>query len=170
MGSLPNTASASERDYSLRAAGKTVQWTELFARRMLQEMRGCLCHGGAFIFNQAATNWGFEWSQSRRETFSGTGKSSARKRAMYIVYKYSVNEAWGKEGQSIPTKVCSVISPPYHYDFAGWMNVLGEKKRGVLTAWQVGTKRCRHGGLDGTSTGTVSITYLLGQKAPSHRG
>lgn len=45
-----------------------------------------------------------------------------------------------------------------------------KKKGGVLTAWQVGTKRCRNGGLDGTSTGTVSITYLLGQKAPSHRG
>lgn len=61
---------------------------------------------------EAATNWGFEWSQSRRETFSGTEKS--RKRVMSIVYKYSADEAWGKEGQSIPTKVRSVISPPYH--------------------------------------------------------
>lgn len=51
-----------------------------------------------------------------------------------------------------------------------WMSWEKKKGGGVLTAWQVGTKRCRHGGLDGTSTGTVSITYLLGQKAPSHRG
>lgn len=52
------------------------------------------------------------------------------------------------------------------------MNVLREKKEGerVLTAQQVRTKRCLHGGLDDTNTGTVSITYLQGQKAPSHRG
>lgn len=69
-----------------------MRWTELFARQMLQEMRGCLCHGGAFIYNQARQPQIEGLSEAKAgERHSVARKVQRQKKSHVYVYKYSVN-------------------------------------------------------------------------------